>query len=112
MWHCYCLVNTDPGRQRTYVGATTDPARRLRQHNGELVGGARATQGKAWRRCLLVGGFGGEREALRFEWWWKRLSRGAPGSPLEARLHALSGLMADWSQQGYTSELVLLEESI
>jgi hypothetical protein len=31
---------------------------------------------------------------------------------LEARLHALSGLMADWPQQGYTSELVLLEESI
>ena len=112
-WYCYLLVNTSASQnRRTYIGATVNPDRRLRQHNGDLVGGARATHGKKWRRAVLVGGFGGEREALRFEWWWKRLSRGAPGSPLEARMHALSGLMADWPQQGYTSQLVVLENSI
>jgi len=112
LWHCYLLVNTDPGRQKTYIGATVNPDRRLRQHNGELVGGARATHGRHWRRAVLVGGFGGEQEALRFEWWWKHLSRGAPGPSLEARLHALSSLMLDWPQQGYTSQPVVLEEPI
>lgn len=89
------LVATDGSR--TYVGATVDPARRLRQHNGELVGGARATAGRAWTRRYLIGGFEDERAALRFEWRWKYLTRQAPGdSWLERRAHALSLLLADF----------------
>ena len=82
---------------RTYVGATVDPARRLRQHNGELVGGARATAGRTWTRRYLIGGFEDERAALRFEWRWKYLTRQAPGdSWLERRAHALSLLLSDF----------------
>ena len=92
------------------MGATTNPDRRLQQHNGVLAGGARATRGKQWRRRFLVGGFGGEREALQFEWWWKYMSREAPGSPVEARQHALSALLADWSGMGYSSVLTVLED--
>jgi len=101
-WYCYMLSCCDGGR-RTYVGATVDPARRLRQHNGELAGGARATAGLRWRREFLVGGFAGERDALRFEWRWKWLTRQAPGStPLERRMHALSLLLSDWEEEGIT----------
>ena len=62
MWYCYMLESIGGGR--TYVGATVNPARRLRQHNGELAGGARATKGRAWTRRFLVGGFADERAAL------------------------------------------------
>jgi len=94
-WFCYMLSSTDG--KRTYVGATIDPARRLRQHNGELCGGARATKGRTWTRKFLVGGFDCEQAALRFEWRWKYLTRQAPGdSFLERRMHALSLLLSDF----------------
>jgi predicted GIY-YIG superfamily endonuclease len=95
VWFCYMLVSTDG--KRTYVGATVDPTRRLRQHNGELVGGARATKGRQWTRRFLVGGFEDERDALRFEWRWKWLTRQAPGlTYMDRRCHALSLLLSDW----------------
>ena len=94
-WFCYMLASTD-GR-KTYVGATVDPNRRLRQHNGEISGGARATKGRVWKRRFLVGGFEDERAALRFEWRWKYLTRQAPGeSFMERRSHALSLLLSDF----------------
>ena len=53
MWFVYVLVS---GRGRTYVGIATDVDRRLRQHNGELVGGPRATPGHRPREVgRLVG---------------------------------------------------------
>jgi structure-specific endonuclease subunit SLX1 len=65
MYVCYVLAS---GR-RTYVGVTNNPARRLRQHNGELVGGARATRvGRPWRIAAVVSGFPDKRAALQFEW--------------------------------------------
>jgi structure-specific endonuclease subunit SLX1 len=93
-WFCYMLQSVDGAR--TYVGATVNPDRRLRQHNGEICGGARATHGRVWRRVYLIGGFAGERPALRFEWRWKWLTRQAPGdSYMERRTHALSLMLAE-----------------
>ena len=42
---------------RTYVGMTTCPERRCRQHNGELRGGARSTArlGPGWTLVCYVG---------------------------------------------------------
>jgi ribA/ribD-fused uncharacterized protein len=82
---CYLLF-TDGGR-RTYIGATNDPDRRLRQHNRELVGGARATQGKAWNRLVYIHGFPDWTAALQFEWAWKRISRPFPG--VAGKIHGL-----------------------
>jgi predicted GIY-YIG superfamily endonuclease len=93
-WRVYLLINK--ARTRTYVGATVDPDRRLRQHNGELVGGARATHGDSWTRACLVSGFPDERAALQFEWMWKHYTRRGPksGTPIERRRLALETMIA------------------
>ena len=38
-WSLYLLENTF--NKKTYLGVTVNIERRIRQHNGELVGGAR-----------------------------------------------------------------------
>ena len=43
IWQVYLLQCAD---QSLYVGVTTDLARRLQQHNGQLAGGARYTQAR------------------------------------------------------------------
>jgi predicted GIY-YIG superfamily endonuclease len=99
-WFCYMLERSDG--KRTYVGATVNPDRRLRQHNGEISGGARATRGGVWRRVYLIGGFTEERAALQFEWRWKWLSRReAPGETWrERRAYALGMLLAEREEMG------------
>lgn len=94
VWYVYLLVSTDGC---TYVGATVDPDRRLRQHNGEIKGGARATarKGPSWKRVCFVGPFE-KIPALKFEWRWKHLSRKyrtAGKTPLENRMNALQTLI-------------------
>ena len=42
-WFVYLLRCADG---TLYTGVTTNPKRRLRQHNGELVGGAHYTRGR------------------------------------------------------------------
>lgn len=81
MWYCYILRNTDPHwSNQTYNGSTNNPIRRLRQHNEEISGGARATHGKggAWEIYALVRGFPDHVNALSCEWRIKHPS-GKPG---------------------------------
>jgi predicted GIY-YIG superfamily endonuclease len=94
----YLLESTNGN---TYVGATVDLVRRLRQHNKEIKGGAYATGmkvalGETWRRVCYVKGFPNWRTALQFEWRWKQLSRKLPVKmpPLERRASALKLLLA------------------
>ena len=98
MFYVYLLVASD---NSTYVGATVDLERRLKQHNKELKGGAHATgikvdQGKTWTRACHVSGFPDWKSALQFEWRWKQLSRKLPNSmfPLERRMAALDELLS------------------
>lgn len=93
----YLLECTD---HSTYVGATVDVNRRLRQHNKEIKGGAHATgakvaAGKSWARICYVSGFPDWSAALQFEWRWKQLSRKLPNHmfPLERRMLALQNLL-------------------
>jgi len=58
------------------VGVTFNTTRRLRQHNGEIKGGARSTRGRQWRFLFLVRGLA-RRTALQLEW---RLHRRGHGS--------------------------------
>jgi len=88
---CYCLAS-ETGR--TYVGFTVNLERRLRQHNAELQGGAKATKGQQWKRILSVVGFPTQQAALQFEWKWKHLTRNATGvSAVERRCSALITLL-------------------
>lgn len=88
---CYCLVSST---EKTYVGFSTNVDRRLRQHNGELQGGAKATRGGSWTRVCTVAGFPTQQSALQFEWKWKYLTRKTKGvSAVERRLHALEQLV-------------------
>ena len=95
--YCYLLYTEG----NTYVGATVDPDRRLRQHNKELVGGARATgirvnQGQTWKRACYVP-LPEWKTALQFEWRWKQLGRTQwkhIRSPLERRLRSLHTLLS------------------
>lgn len=98
MSYVYLLVSTSGA---TYVGATVDLERRLRQHNKELKGGAHATgmkvaQGQIWTRAAHVSGFPDWQATLQFEWRWKQLTRKLPPSmnPLERRMKALKELLA------------------
>ncbi|MFQ5418640.1 MAG: GIY-YIG nuclease family protein [Myxococcota bacterium] len=71
-WFVYVL--TSKRVARTYVGITTDPARRLEQHNGERAGGARATRaGRPWMLATQYGPFRARGEALRVECEVKKL---------------------------------------
>lgn len=71
-WHVYVLVSTV--RAVTYVGCTNDVTRRVRQHNGELAGGAKFTQrGRPWELKAVYGPFSGRGDAQRAEYRVKRL---------------------------------------
>ena len=97
--YCYMLY-TDNGQ--TYIGATVDPDRRLRQHNKEISGGARATgirvaQGLTWKRACYITGIPEWRSALQIEWRWKQLGRTQCKhikNPIERRLYSLKRLLA------------------
>jgi structure-specific endonuclease subunit SLX1 len=66
----YCLAN---GR-RSYYGVADNMRRRLRQHNGEIKKGARATRmmrtitGQPSHVAILVSGWPSRNEALKLEW--------------------------------------------
>lgn len=97
MSYVYLLVSS---KGNTYVGATVDLERRLRQHNKEIKGGAHATgikvaQGETWTRAAHVSGFPDWQATLQFEWRWKQLSRKLPLNmkPLERRMLALKQLI-------------------
>ena len=88
----------------TYIGATVDLDKRIRQHNKEIKGGATATsmkvqRGEVWTYVCHIENFPTWNEALKFEWRWKQISRQIQKSkptkqPIERRLEALTTLLA------------------
>lgn len=99
MNYCY-LLYTDAGQ--TYVGATVDPDRRLRQHNREISGGAKATsirvnEGLTWNRACYISNIPEWRSALQIEWRWKQLGRTQfkhIKNPIDRRLYSLKKLLS------------------
>ena len=87
-WYLYLLWN--PVTRLTYIGSTTDPQRRLRQHNGEIKGGARSTKKGAphWVLLCTLSGFRDRSEACRWERLTKHRARGIMRRALAFRLVA------------------------
>jgi predicted GIY-YIG superfamily endonuclease len=123
MSYVYLLLASD---NSTYVGATVDLDRRLRQHNKEIKGGAFATgskveKGVVWIRAAHVEGFPDWQAALQFEWRWKQLTRKLMTNqlPLLRRLKALKELISMdkptskaklYSEWGNGGPVVVLED--
>src|SRR5689334_16206229 len=71
---CYLLYSKRTNK--TYIGYTCDIKRRIRQHNGEIKGGAKHTRmGRPWKIVAYISGFENNTTALQFEWAWKHLKK-------------------------------------
>jgi len=100
MSYVYFIESTNGS---TYIGATVNLERRIRQHNKEIKGGAIATSnkvlnGEVWSYVCYVENFPNYNEALKFEWRWKQISRiiqkkNPKQNPREKRLEALQILL-------------------
>lgn len=109
-WYCYILRNlTEVHKNRTYNGFTNRPKNRLRQHNGELKGGARYTSkygNKSWEMYVLITGFPNSQNALQCEWAIKHPIRGKRNRPAkynnpEGRIRGLARVLKlnRWTNQ-------------
>ncbi len=75
-WVVYILISSD--ETRTYVGICLDITKRLAQHNGEIIGGAKSTRaGRPWRVLKKIENIGSRSEAQVLEHQIKQLGRQA-----------------------------------
>lgn len=86
----------------TYAGVSPDPARRLRQHNGEIKGGAKypLSRGPGWQHVCLIEGFPNKITAMQFEWAVKHCAPRTKGG-VKARFEKLAEVL---SREKWTSK--------
>lgn len=107
-YYCYIIRSINPSYPNsTYNGSTNNLVRRLRQHNGEITGGARATRGKGpWVYLAVWEGFESKIEALSCEWRIKHPtnSRVRPSkyNGVKGRIKSLNLLIGldSWTNKG------------
>jgi predicted GIY-YIG superfamily endonuclease len=58
-----------------YIGYTNNPQRRIRQHNRDIIGGAKATAGFKWEYCAIFTNFRDNIEGLQIEWRLKHSTK-------------------------------------
>jgi|UniRef100_A0A6C0EDW9 structure-specific endonuclease subunit SLX1 len=99
MSYCvYLLINTN--NNRTYIGITNNINRRIRQHNGELVGGAKYTTNNKNDGKWMYYGFIinlSKNISLSLEKKIKIKSRKLTGTPLEKRLKAINFIIDEYN---------------
>lgn len=78
---CYVLKSIQ--YNKVYIGYTINFGRRIRQHNGEIKGGAKRTKRwRPWQPICRVKGFYDSSSALRFEYRVQHLGRRGKKDPL------------------------------
>jgi predicted GIY-YIG superfamily endonuclease len=117
----YVLTNTS--NNNTYIGITNNQTRRIRQHNGELVGGAKTTTVKkgtgqwiyyGWIRTInedLID----KHTALSLEKRIKIRSRKMKGKlPIDRRMNAIQSLLVEYEGLYFHKNEIneLVEENI
>jgi predicted GIY-YIG superfamily endonuclease len=105
-WTLYLLYHSESNR--TYLGVTTDVARRLRQHRGEISGGARFTTRIqkvcpecVWALVATLSQFPGQSEVTRWERLLKIKTRG-----LKQRLEAMKDISEGRHPKSFTPKMV------
>lgn len=136
--HCVYVLesltdpSTPPSKRSTYVGYTNNPSRRIRcvilrsvnddiahsllnrrQHNGEIVGGAKKTKlRRPWRMAMIVVGFPTHNLGLRFEWALQHPNRSKLLRTVEReRLKGKAGVGSDRSVKRIFYRIALLLET-
>ena len=110
-YYCYILKNSYlPHKNRTYIGYTINPSRRIRQHNQEISGGAKYTSAfgnKSWYIYCLISGFPDNITALQCEW---RLKHPCKKKKLMKKFYGpigrIKGLNEDLKLKQWTSKSV------
>jgi len=99
MYFCvYLLINTD--NNKTYIGITNNINRRIRQHNKELVGGAKYTTINKGNGSWIYYGFINnltKNISLSLEKKIKIKSRKECGNPLKKRLNAIDFIIKEYN---------------
>ena len=107
-WFFYIIQN----KNCTYAGVSPDPVRRLRQHNGEIKGGAKYTtsKGPGWKHVCIVSGFQTKIQSMQFEWAVKHQKPRNVGG-IEARLKKMNEVIAKerWTSKSPLSKDVPLK---
>lgn len=69
-FYCYILASKNENYiNKSYNGMTNNLSRRIRQHNGEIKGGAKYTRGKGpWKYIAIIEGYVDKIDALCCEW--------------------------------------------
>lgn len=99
LYYCMYILQSETKPARTYCGITNNRMRRIRQHNGELVGGAKQTRSdRPWRMVMVLNGFESKDDAQRFEWSMhhprvRRLRK--PHTGVDGRLNCMRQLLLE-----------------
>lgn len=89
---CVCYILQSTVVNKIYIGFTTDFAHRIRQHNGEIVGGAKRTKNyRPWIPVCIIQGFFDQYSARRFEYRLQH-PRSKPRKGQDRILHILQVL--------------------
>lgn len=116
----YVYLIRSTNANRTYVGYAVDPFHRLRKHNGELVGGAKATRiGRPWKLVCILSGFPDKKTALQLEWRLhhptgrptKRRRRRKRVNALDERLKSVQKVLKleRWTNSCHPSNMIRLQ---